>query len=104
MPETIVYLNWPPETAETITDAIMEKLQRQPGETLAASGVAKRGISRRTAILLGMAALGTVAAGVTSGSLIWLARSHSPSAPTVTSIGTLLYTYRGHSLGVMTAA
>ena len=97
---TVAYLSWPPETAETIADAILEKLVRPSTSESAPpneSQPAKRGISRRT-IIVWLVAMGTAAGGGTLFALASSTHKHTMSMPTTPppSPGTTLLTYRGH--------
>lgn len=86
----------------THTAAVAESLPSPPANTPATSN---RGVSRRLVIL----GLGVAGLAIASGGLAWLISSRTPQPPvssepsptSVPSLGTLLYTYRGHTNGVV---
>src|SRR6266571_4105670 len=86
----------PVNQAEQQTDIVPADRPSRSPETVTAQPT-PRGISRRT-IVVGLAGLAVV--GVAGGGLLWLTRSQQPATPTSLSVGTTLYTYRGHSNGV----
>ncbi len=102
----------PPSQAATLPAevALLSQPSAVPPTEMPSVGPPHRGISRRT-VVVGLAGLAVV--GVGGGGLLWLARSQQPTAPptsvststpTPLSVGTTLYTYRGHSGIVDTVA
>ncbi len=110
----------PASQASLTTEAVLppEPPAVEP-ETMIPLEPSKRGISRR-AVVIGL--VGVAVVGVAGSGLAWLARSQQPSSPaalasptalptsmstptpTPLSVGTTLYTYRGHSGQVFAVA